>query len=73
MRLALTLAKPPEGPILRNAVTTLIAAATSLLFSAPAFAAGSTALPEPGSLTLLSMGVVGLIIGRRAARKPPRD
>jgi hypothetical protein len=44
-----------------------------LLFTAPAYAAETMVLPEPGSLTLLSLGVAGLIIGRRAARKPPKD
>ncbi len=42
--------------------------------SAPAYAAGSIQIPEPTDLLLFSMGVLGLIVGRQAARKkPPRD
>jgi hypothetical protein len=47
--------------------------ATSLLLVAPAHATDSTALPEPGTLTLLSIGVAGVLIGRRFSRKPPED
>ena len=45
----------------------LLAAAT------PAWAGGSTPIPEPTDITLLAMGLAGLIIGRRAAKKPPKD
>ena len=40
----------------------------------PALAQGSTAIPEPTDLALFGLGVLGLILGRRGARrKPPRD
>ena len=51
---------------LSNALSALVAAS-------PAWAAGSTPIPEPTDLTLLAMGLAGLIIGRRAAKKPPKD
>ena len=39
-----------------------------------AHAAGSTIVPEPTDLLLFGMGVAGLMIGRRVARKrPPQD
>jgi len=44
-----------------------------LAASSPAWAVGSTPIPEPTDLTLLAMGLAGLIIGRRAAKKPPKD
>lgn len=51
----------------------VLAAAGGVLAATPAHAAGSTALPEPGMITLLSIAVAGVLIGRRFARKPPRD
>jgi hypothetical protein len=45
-----------------------------LVLAAPAHAAGTTALPDPGGLTLFSLGLAGLIFGRRiAARKRDDD
>lgn len=38
-------------------------------FSAPAAAAGSAQVPEGSSLTLFTLGLAGLIIGRHAAIK----
>jgi len=44
--------------------------ALSLMLSAPAFAqGGAITLPDPSGLTLLSLGLAGLVIGRRAARR----
>jgi len=40
-----------------------------LLVSAPAHAQGAFTLPDPSGLTLLSLGLAGLLLGRRAARK----
>ena len=40
----------------------------------PAMAADWIAIPEPGDPWLFALGVVGLLVGRHAARKkPPRD
>lgn len=39
-----------------------------LATASPAFAA-SSAVPEPGSMTLFAMGVIGVIVGRQAAKK----
>ena len=53
---------------------TLIVAACSLLLALPAEAATtSIALPDPSGLMLFSLGVVGVIVGRQASRKRPKD
>jgi hypothetical protein len=39
------------------------------LLSAPAFAGNGTAVPEPSSMALFGLGVLGVIVGRRGARK----
>ncbi len=44
------------------------------LIASPAMAADRIAIPEPGDPWLFALGVVGLLVGRHAARrKPPRD
>ena len=44
------------------------------LIASPATAADWIAIPEPGDPWLFALGVVGLLVGRHAARKkPPRD
>jgi hypothetical protein len=59
---------------LRVALRSLVALAISLLFAVPAYAAAATTiLPEPGTLTLLGLGVAGVAIGRRFSRKPPQE
>ena len=70
---ALTLTVGEKGSVVRHAVQVLLASLASLLLAIPAHAAGSIALPEPGALTLLSIGVAGVLIGRRVSRKPPQD
>ncbi len=44
-----------------------------LCFASPAWASGGIAIPEPTDLTLLALGLAGLIIGRRGAKRPPKD
>ena len=39
--------------------------------ASPAAAAGSIDIPEPSDPWLFALGVVGLLVGRRAARKKP--
>ena len=58
---------------MRKLIKIALGTCTSLLLSVPAYAADSTALPEPGTLTLLSLGVAGVLIGRRASRRPPDE
>ena len=41
------------------------------LGASPAAAADWIAIPEPGDPWLFALGVVGLLVGRRAARKKP--
>ncbi len=49
-----------------------LAVVTSLSLAVPAYAADATPLPDPNALTLLSLGLAGLIIGRRASiRRDP--
>lgn len=52
---------------------TAIAVACSFLLALPAQAATSIALPDPSGLMLFSLGVVGVIVGRQASRKRPKD
>ena len=44
-----------------------------LCLASPAWASGGMAIPEPTDLTLLALGLAGLIIGRRGAKRPPKD
>lgn len=41
--------------------------------AAPASASAGLPLPEPNSLFLLGVGVVGVIVGRRLSSKDPQD
>lgn len=40
-----------------------------LATTVPAFANGSVILPDPSGITLFSLGLAGLILGRRAASR----
>ena len=45
----------------------------ALAGSATAFASPGIAIPEPSDPWLFGLGVVGLWVGRRVARKRPRE
>jgi len=47
----------------------MAALGTGLALSSPGLAQAAAAIPEPTDLTLLSLGVAGLIVGRYAARR----
>ena len=48
-----------------------VIALAALLAASPAWASGGVEIPEPTDLTLLALGIAGLIIGRRGAKRPP--
>lgn len=68
-RLALTCLISRSFLPLRTLVHISLTATASLLLAVPAYAADSVALPAPNGITLLALGLAGLIIGRRAASK----
>lgn len=51
-----------------TALATIFACAASPAWAAP-LGAGGTTVDEPAALALLALGVVGLIVGRHAARR----
>jgi hypothetical protein len=53
----------------------LAAVLTGLVLASPAMAqvVGPVLAAEPSTLTLLGLGVVGVVVGRWAATKRPRD
>lgn len=57
----------------RNLCASAVVLLIALLAATPAMAGTSSAVPEPNNLVLLGMGVAGLILGRRAARRTPKD
>ncbi len=53
-------------------VLRLLIALSTLLSAAPAWAEDGTAVPEGSHLTLFALGLLGVIIGRRASMKAQR-
>ena len=45
----------------------------ALLSATPAWAGDSTAVPEGSHLTLFALGLLGVIVGRRASTRRKRD
>jgi hypothetical protein len=45
----------------------LLAALVALVSATPAWAADGTAVPEGSHLTLFALGLIGVIVGRRAS------
>ena len=45
----------------------ILAALVLLVSAAPAWAGGSTAVPEGSDVTLFALGLLGVIVGRRAS------
>ena len=55
------------GFIAGRMTTRIAIAIAALLSAAPAWAADGTAVPEGSHLTLFALGLLGVIVGRRAA------
>ena len=53
-------------------VIRILAAVAVLVSAAPAWAQESAAVPEGSHLTLFALGVLGVIVGRRAALSAQR-
>jgi hypothetical protein len=54
-------------------VPRLLLAVSLLATPTAAFAAGAAALPEGSQATLFALGLLGVIVGRRASMRPPGD
>lgn len=50
-------------------LTSFFACVMAVAQSTPALAMDATSLPEPGGVTLLALGLAGVLIGRRMAQK----
>ena len=53
-------------------VTRIALALAALASSAPAWAGDGTAVPEGSHLTLFALGLIGVIVGRRASMNAQR-
>lgn len=54
-------------------VIRLFIALSALVSAVPASAADGTAVPEGSHLTLFALGLIGVIVGRRASMRRKRD
>jgi hypothetical protein len=54
-------------------ITRIAIAFAALVTSAPAWANDGTAVPEGSQLTLFALGLLGVIIGRRASMRSGKD
>ena len=55
--------------LLRMSILLPGALVVSILAAVPAMAAGGISIPEPSDLSLFALGVVGLLVGRHAAKR----
>ena len=55
--------------LLRMSILLPGALVVSILVAKPAMAAGGISIPEPSDLSLFALGVVGLLVGRHAAKR----
>ena len=54
-------------------VARLFTGLSLLVTPAAAMAAGSVPVPEGSQFTLFALGLLGVIVGRRASMRPPGD
>ena len=54
-------------------VLRLLVCLAALATPAAAFAAGGVPVPEGSQFTLFALGVLGVLIGRRASMRGPKD
>ena len=54
-------------------MTRLTAFAVLLLAAAPAHAEGAAQVSEPSQLALVALGILGVIVGRNAAKRRKND
>ncbi len=54
---------------MRKSIRAVSALILSFAVAAPAMAAGGIEIPEPSDLSLFALGVVGLLVGRYAAKR----
>ncbi len=51
----------------------LLIALLALAADAPAIAGNGISVPDPSAATLLAIGLLGLIVGRKGGRRPPPE
>ncbi len=55
--------------LMRKSITAMSALVLSIAAATPASEAGGITIPEPIDLSLFALGVVGLLVGRYAAKR----